>query len=108
MPFTVVIVGTGIAGLGAAIALAKKGHKVTVVEATYQLRPIGGIIVLQANANRALHSLGEYESLIPFCNPVPHGPSTRRYDNGEFLAQSSAEVHERKYGYPYVLTGYGR
>ncbi|KAK5701678.1 hypothetical protein LTR97_004496 [Elasticomyces elasticus] len=100
MPFSVIIVGTGIAGLGAATALAKKGHKVTVVEATSELRPIGGCIVLQANANRVLHSLGVYESLIPFCSPIPHGPSTRRYDTGEFLAQTSAEAHENEYGYP--------
>ncbi|TAQ86911.1 hypothetical protein B7494_g4752 [Chlorociboria aeruginascens] len=54
MPFNIVIVGTGIAGLGAAITLVNKGHNITVLEATSQLRPIGGVIVLQANANRVL------------------------------------------------------
>jgi 2-polyprenyl-6-methoxyphenol hydroxylase-like FAD-dependent oxidoreductase len=46
MPFKIVTVGTGIAGLSAAIALGAKGLNVTVVEATSQLRAIGGIIVI--------------------------------------------------------------
>ena len=102
MPFNVVIVGTGIAGLGAAIALADKDHKVTLVEATSQLRPIGGIIVLQANANRVLDSLGVYQSLLPICASSPRWASTRRYKDGECLIKMPAEAHEKAYGYPYV------
>jgi salicylate hydroxylase len=103
MPFKIVIVGTGIAGLGAAIALTSKGHNVTVVEATSQLQPIGGIIVMQANANRVLDSLGVYKSLLNICVATPFGPSTRRYKDGEFLIKKPAEVHEKEYGYPYVV-----
>jgi salicylate hydroxylase len=61
MPFKIIIVRTGIADHGAAIALTQKGHAVTVVEASPQLQPIGGIIVTQANANRVLDSLGVYQ-----------------------------------------------
>jgi salicylate hydroxylase len=103
MPFKIVIVGTGIAGLGAAIALANKGHNVTVVEATSQLQPIGGIIVMQANANRVLDGLGVYESFLPICAAKPFGPSTRRYKDGAFLINKPAEIHEQDYGYPYVV-----
>jgi len=46
MRLRAVIVGTGIAGLGTAIALKDKGHIVTVVESTSQLQPIGGIITI--------------------------------------------------------------
>ncbi|KAK6440732.1 hypothetical protein LTR95_003031 [Oleoguttula sp. CCFEE 5521] len=100
MPLCIIIVGTGIAGLAAAIALARSGHTVTLLEATSELRPIGGIIVLQANANRALHSLGVYNTLSQYCARVPHGPSTRRHDDGAFLAQTSADAHEAEFGYP--------
>jgi salicylate hydroxylase len=103
MPFKIIIVGTGIAGLGAAIALTNKGHNVTVVEATSQLQPIGGIIVMQANANRVLDSLGVYEPLLTFCATTSVGPSTRRYKDGDFLIQKAAEAHEKEYGYMYVL-----
>ena len=91
------------AGLGAAIALTNKGHNVTVLESTPQLQPIGGIIVMQANANRILDNLGVYESLLPICAAKPFGPSTRRYKDGEFLIKKPAETHEQEYGYPYVL-----
>jgi salicylate hydroxylase len=103
MSFKIVVVGTGIAGLGAAVALTNKGHNVTVVEATTKLQPIGGIIVMQANANRVLDSLGVYESIKSICAAISLGPSTRRYQDGEFLIKKPPESHEKIYGYPYVL-----
>ncbi|KAF8864941.1 FAD/NAD(P)-binding domain-containing protein [Acephala macrosclerotiorum] len=54
MSFRIVIVGTGIAGLSAAIALSNKGHSVTVVEATAKLQAVGGFVVADANAARKL------------------------------------------------------
>ena len=104
MPFNVAVIGTGIAGLGAAIALTAKGHAVTILEATTELRPIGGIIVLQANANRVLDGLGAYEQLKPFRCHIPHGPSTRDYKGGEYLCRVPADTHEKDYGYPYVMS----
>ncbi len=104
MSFRIVIVGTGVAGLGAALALTSKGHVVTVVEATSQLQPIGGTMVMQANANRILDKLGVYESLAKVCVVTPFGPSTRRYKNGDFLIKKPMEMHEKEFGYPYVLS----
>ena len=100
MPFNIIIVGSGIAGLAAAIALASKGHHVTILEATSHLRPIGGTIVLQANANRVLDHLGVYQALLPYCSSIPNGPSTRDYRDGAFLAKVPADKHQKEYGYP--------
>ena len=97
------IVGTGIAGLGAAVALSNKGHNVTMVEATAQLQPIGGIMVLQANANRVLDSWGVYKTLLDVCTPLQIGPSTKTYKFGDSLIQKPAEAHEKEYGYKYVF-----
>lgn len=104
MDFKVLIVGTGIAGLAAAIALKDKGHSVTIVEATSQLQPIGGIITIQANANRVLVSLGVYESLLKICGASPFAPDARRYKDGKLLTQRHADLYEEKFGYPYAIS----
>jgi salicylate hydroxylase len=102
MPLKAVIVGTGIAGLGTAIALKDKGHIVTVVEATSQLQPIGGIITIQANASRILDSWGVYEALLTICAATLFAPCARRYKDGEFLIKRPPELYKNEYGYPYV------
>lgn len=57
----VLIVGGGIGGLSAAIALRHKGITVDLVE-KYETDAVLGIgIILQGNALRALHTLGLYE-----------------------------------------------
>jgi 2-polyprenyl-6-methoxyphenol hydroxylase-like FAD-dependent oxidoreductase len=54
----VLVIGAGIGGLSSAIALAKAGHKVTLVEKMDRFEPVGAGIVLAPNAARALESLG--------------------------------------------------
>jgi salicylate hydroxylase len=100
MPFKIVIVGTGIAGLSSAIALSDKGHSVTVVEAATKLQPIGGTIVIQANANRVLDRLGVYQSLLPICGTTPLPLRAKRYQDGDILMSRQPTDHERDFGYP--------
>ncbi|KAL5387368.1 hypothetical protein DPSP01_003590 [Paraphaeosphaeria sporulosa] len=52
------IVGAGIAGLGAAIALRRAGHHVEVYEKSTFKREIGAAILLTPNANRILRRWG--------------------------------------------------
>jgi len=54
----VAVVGAGIGGLTAAIALARKGIRVAVYEQAPELAPIGASIAMGPNATRLLDALG--------------------------------------------------
>lgn len=58
------IVGGGIAGLTAAIALKKKGFQVLVVEGTSTIKPVGAGLSLAANAMKALKHIGIANEVI--------------------------------------------
>src|SRR3954463_4312401 len=59
----VIIIGSGIAGLSAAVALRKVGIEVAVYERAPELREVGAGISLWANALRALDYIGAGESV---------------------------------------------
>src|SRR5579862_151143 len=59
----VIVIGSGIAGLTAAIGLRKVGIEVTVYERAPELREVGAGISLWANALRALDYIGAGESV---------------------------------------------
>lgn len=59
----VIVVGGGIAGLSAAIALRRTGHEVVVLERASRIDPVGAGITLFANAMRALDRLGVREAV---------------------------------------------
>jgi 2-polyprenyl-6-methoxyphenol hydroxylase-like FAD-dependent oxidoreductase len=59
----VIIVGAGIGGLSAAIALRRQGHEVVVFERAPRLEPVGAGITLFANAMNALDRLGVAEAV---------------------------------------------
>jgi 2-heptyl-3-hydroxy-4(1H)-quinolone synthase len=54
----VLVVGGGIGGLTAAMAFARKGHEVRVVEQRESFAPVGAGLVLAANATGVLRKLG--------------------------------------------------
>lgn len=57
-PLDIAIIGGGIGGLSAAIALQRSGHRVTVYEQAAQFMRVGADVNLTPNAVRALDGLG--------------------------------------------------
>jgi salicylate hydroxylase len=60
---TILIVGGGIGGLAAALALARAGEEVRVLEAAPQFTELGAGIQIAPNATRVLDSLGIFDGL---------------------------------------------
>jgi 2-polyprenyl-6-methoxyphenol hydroxylase-like FAD-dependent oxidoreductase len=60
----VIVVGGGIGGLSAAIALRRTGHDVVVLEQAPRIDPVGAGITLFANAMRALDRLGVRDAVV--------------------------------------------
>ena len=58
MPLNIIVVGAGIAGLCAAVALRQGGHSVTVFEKSQFAAEIGAALVLSSNGTRVLSRLG--------------------------------------------------
>ncbi|KAE9375886.1 FAD/NAD(P)-binding domain-containing protein [Stipitochalara longipes BDJ] len=56
--FNILIIGSGLGGLATAIALAQKGHTITLLESTAKLQTIGGGISIPPNSVRAWNYLG--------------------------------------------------
>jgi FAD-dependent urate hydroxylase len=54
----VIVVGAGIGGLTAALALQRTGHRVRVLDQTRELRPVGAGISLWSNGVKVLDALG--------------------------------------------------
>jgi FAD-dependent urate hydroxylase len=62
-PLEVVVIGAGIGGLTAAVALGRAGHRVRVVDQTRELRPVGAGISLWSNGVKVLGELGLGEQI---------------------------------------------
>ena len=64
------IIGAGIAGLSAAIALAHKGFNVTLLEKSFELTEVGAGLQLSPNATRILSKWGLTKNIAKFCADI--------------------------------------
>jgi salicylate hydroxylase len=95
------IVGGGIGGLTAALALLRRGIDVHVYEQAAALGEVGAGVNVSPNASRVLHGLGLAEELAR-TGVKPLSWHQRRWDDGRTLLRSPlAEPLEGAFGFPH-------
>jgi len=85
------IVGAGIGGLTAAIALQKKGFTVVVHEQARQLKEVGAGLTITSNAAKVFDALGLGKELDALDPPTPH-MGALDYKTGERLAYDLRDI----------------
>ncbi len=82
MPDRIAIVGGGIGGLAAALALLRRGIDVDVYEQAQELRELGAGVQISANVTCVLHALGLKEALERV-QVLPAGKAIRLWNSGQ-------------------------
>ncbi len=98
-----VIVGGGIGGLTAALALLRRGIDVDVYEQSSVLKEVGAGVQIGSNGTRVLYALGLQDSLSR-AQVVPSGRQIRHWRTGEtwnWFDLGAASV--KRYGTPHVM-----
>lgn len=96
----IIIVGGGIAGLAAAIALQHKGIQATVLEQAPALKEIGAGIQIAANGSLVLRELG-LEEAVAQKGVIPLSYDMRDIDTGKLLYVSPlGEAGTKRWGAP--------
>jgi 2-polyprenyl-6-methoxyphenol hydroxylase-like FAD-dependent oxidoreductase len=94
---TAVVVGGGIGGLAAGVALRRAGLEVKVLEARPQLSEVGAGLSLWPNAMRALGRLGLADQVAARGAPL-RNDTIQRWD-GKILSRGSVNL-QRRFGTP--------
>jgi salicylate hydroxylase len=98
----IAIVGGGIGGLAAALALLRRGIDVEVYEQAPELREFGAGVQLSANGTRVLHALGLKEALAKV-QVLPAGKAIRLWNTGQSWKLFDLGMEsEARYGFPYI------
>jgi salicylate hydroxylase len=82
MTVSVAIIGGGIGGLAAALALARRGIDVEVFEQSPELREIGAGVQMSSNGTRVLHALG-LTAALEKVQVLPAGKEIRLWNTGQ-------------------------
>ncbi|KAK9447912.1 3-hydroxybenzoate 6-hydroxylase [Limtongia smithiae] len=98
----VIVVGAGMAGLGAAISCALAGHSVTVLEGVKELAEVGAGLQITPNGSRLLKVWSVDESLWKAA-AEPTVLTVHRYDGTLLAREKNFDKNIReKYGHPFI------
>ncbi|SCZ10741.1 2-polyprenyl-6-methoxyphenol hydroxylase [Streptomyces sp. 136MFCol5.1] len=96
-----VVIGSGIGGLTAAVALHRRGWQVTVLERAASLEPVGAGIGLAPNSQRALDVIGLGDRIRSLA--AWQGDGGMRRPDGRWLARTDSAAATERFGGPIVL-----
>ncbi|MEV4565643.1 FAD-dependent monooxygenase [Nonomuraea sp. NPDC049419] len=91
-----VVIGGGIGGLSAGVALLRKGWDVTVLERAPAIEPVGSGLAIAANALKALDVIGLGDRIRALAHA--EGPLGLRRADGRWLARATEEEADDAYG----------
>src|SRR5262245_57783169 len=99
----IAIVGGGIAGLTAALALLREGFDVEVYEQAPGLKEVGAGVQISSNGTHVLYALGLQEA-VERVSSVPTAKEIRLWNTGQtWKLFDLGAVSVELYGYPYVF-----
>lgn len=97
------IVGGGIGGLATALAIARTGSPVHLIEQAPEFTEIGAGLQIGANATRVLHRMGLLEAVEQVA-VHPQRAVMRAAMTGEKLTGLTlGDTYRRRYGFPYLV-----
>jgi len=98
---SVAIIGGGIGGLAAALAISRAGLRVTVFEKTRKFRDVGGGIQLAANGSRIAYRWGLADAIAQ-CAAQPNAFEVRAAHGKVLTRFAMGATYEEDYGSPHL------
>lgn len=99
----ILVAGGGVGGLAAALALARRGFHVRVLEQAAEFGEIGAGIQLAPNASRVLDSLGVLDHVLANAVFPDYAVMIDARDGKEITRMSFGESFVRRFGHRYLV-----